>query len=224
VAVADYVYRVNGALREGYRAIVPCGSNIWYGHYFRNDQPLVDGEMVLMDYAPEVCYYTCDIGRMFPVSGTYAPVHRELYGLVVEYHKRLLKRVGPGALPREVLAATADEMRPVIDGWRFSKPIYEAAVRRMLDFTGHLSHPVGMAVHDVGSYFDKPMQPGLVITLDPMMWVPEERLYIRVEDTVAITETGVDVLTKAAPLELDDVEALMREEGLLQKVPPLGNR
>lgn len=222
-AVADYVHRVNGAVREGYHAIIPCGPNIWYGHYSRNDQPLVPGELVLMDYAPEVCYYTSDIGRMFPVSGTYAPLHRELYGFVVEYHKALLKRIGPGALPSEVLADCADEMRAVIPGWRFSKPIYREAVERMLEFKGHLSHPVGMSVHDVGKYFDVPMRPGLVFSVDPMMWVPEERLYVRVEDTVAVTTDGIEVLTGAAPLELADVEALMLEEGLLAKAPPLSS-
>jgi Xaa-Pro aminopeptidase len=220
-AVADYVYRVNGAVREGYHAIMPCGPNIWFGHYSRNDQPLVPGELVLMDYAPEVCYYTSDIGRMFPVSGTYAALHRELYGFVVEYHKALLRRIGPGALPHEVLAACADEMRPVIDGWGFSKPIYREAALRMLEFTGHLSHTVGMAVHDVGKYFDVPMRPGLVFSVDPQMWIPEERRYVRVEDTVAVTSDGVVVLTAAAPLDLNDVEALMHEDGLRAELPPL---
>ena len=78
-----------------------------------------------------------------------------------------------------------------------------------------------MAVHDVGRYFGRPMEPGLVFALDPQMWVPEEKLYIRVEDTVAITKDGVEILTQGVPLELDDVEALMRsDEGILQAFPP----
>nr|CAA9251713.1 hypothetical protein AVDCRST_MAG63-1961 [uncultured Armatimonadetes bacterium] len=220
-AVADYLYSVNGARGYAYRPIIACGENIWYSHYFRNDSPLRDGELVLMDVAPDVHNYTSDIGRMWPVSGRYSPLQRELYGLVVEYHKALLRRIRPGALPGQVLAEAADDMRPVIERTPFSKPIYEQAARRLLDFKGHLSHPVGMAVHDVGNYLDRPMEPGLVFALDPQMWVPEERLYIRVEDTVAVTETGVEVLTNAAPLELDAVEAVMREDGLLQKLPPL---
>ena len=217
-AIAEYVYQLNGARGLGYRPIIPNGPNIWFGHYTKNDQPLADGELILMDGAPEVCGYTSDIGRMFPVNGRYSPLQRELYGFIVEYHKAVLKRIRAGVLPLDVLAGAAEEMAPAVERTRFSKPIYEEAARRTLTFRGHLSHPVGMAVHDVGRYFERPMPVGLVITIDPQMWIPEERLYIRVEDTIAVTEDGIDVFTKAAPLELDDVEALMREEGMLDKV------
>jgi Xaa-Pro aminopeptidase len=103
-------------------------------------------------------------------------------------------------------------MEGVIGQTAFSKPIYEAAARRTLQFKGHLSHPVGMAVHDVGGYFGTPMKPGLVFTVDPQMWVPEEQTYIRCEDTVAVSEEGIENFTASAPLELDDVEAEMRKE------------
>jgi Xaa-Pro aminopeptidase len=218
-AVADYVYRVNGVLSEGYRPIIAGGDNIWFIHYYANNYCLRDGDLVLMDYAPDVANYTSDIGRMWPVNGRYSALQRELYGLVVEYHKAVLARLRPGVLPAQVLAEAADAMRPVIESTRFSKPIYKEAALRMLDFKGHLSHPVGMAVHDVGEYFDIPLQPGLVISIDPQMWVPEERLYIRVEDTIVITDERAEVLTSDAPLELDDVERAIAEPGLIQQFP-----
>ena len=220
-AVADYVFRVNGARGEGYRPIIAAGPNIRHIHYYRNDSILQDGDLVLMDYAPDLCNYTNDIGRMWPVSGRYSRVQRELYGFMVEYHKAVLARIRPGVLPRQVLDEAADMMRPLIEKTAFSRPIYEQAARRTLDFQGHLSHPVGMAVHDVGEYFQAPMPPGLVISVDPQMWVPEEQLYVRVEDTVVVTQGGVEVLTRDAPLELDDVEALMREPGLIDHLPPI---
>jgi len=209
-AIADRLYRENGARREGYCAIIASGANIWHGHYNRNDSVLTDGDMVLMDYAPDVCNYTNDIGRMWPINGVYSPLQRELYGFIVAYHKAVLKRIRPGALPLDVLAEAADEMRPIVESTPFSKPIYQEAAQRTLTFRGHLSHPVGMAVHDVGSYFNVSLQPGLVISIDPQMWIPEERLYIRVEDTIVVTETGVEVLTGHVPIELDEIEALMR--------------
>jgi Xaa-Pro aminopeptidase len=68
-----------------------------------------------------------------------------------------------------------------------------------------------MAVHDVGRYNPGALQPGAVFAVDPQMRVPEEMLYIRVEDTVVVTDEGIENLTRSAPLELDDVEAIMRE-------------
>lgn len=209
-AVADRVFRENGARREGYCPIIASGVNIWDGHYNRNDSLLVEGDLVLMDYAPDVCNYTNDIGRMWPVDGVFRPDQRALYGFIVAYHKALLRRLRPGALPREILAEAAAEMRDVLERTSFSKAIYAEAARKALEFRGHLSHPVGMAVHDVGAYFDAPLQVGLVISVDPMLWVPEETLYIRVEDTIVVTETGCEVLTGDVPFEIADVEALMR--------------
>ena len=222
-AVADYVYRVNGAKDSGYRPIIANGANIWHAHYYRNDAPLVDGDLVLMDYAPDVCNYTSDIGRMWPVNGIYSPQQHELYGFMVTYHKAILKRLRPGVLPRDLLAEAANEMRVVLEQTTFSKPIYEQAARRTLEFRGHLSHPVGMAVHDVGSYFDRPLAPGLVIAIDPQMWIPEEKLYIRVEDTIVITADGVEILTDLCPIDLDEIEILIQQGGMLQQFPPIGN-
>ncbi len=220
-AVMRYVYLVNGARDAGYRAIIAGGANAWYGHYNANDQPLGDGDLVLVDCAPDYQYYTSDIGRMWPVNGRYSDLQRELYGFIVEYHKTFLDLIRPGVLSGQILDEAADRMRSVIETTNFSKPIYEQSARRALEFKGHLSHPVGMTVHDVGNYREKPLQPGVVLTLDPMMWVPEERRYIRVEDTLLITEDGYENFTCDAPLELDEVEATMAQDGLLQRFPAL---
>jgi Xaa-Pro aminopeptidase len=215
-ALAQFIFLNGGAQGEGYRAIVAGGANIWYGHYSANDQALADGDLVLMDYAPDYCYYTSDIGRMWPVNGIYAPWQRELYGFIVQYHEQLLACIRPGVTADTILDEAAEAMRGVVEHTTFSKPIYEQAARRSLSFSGHLSHPVGMSVHDVGDYRLDALVPGLVVTVDPMMWVPEERLYVRVEDTVVVTEEGIENLTGFVPREPDAIERLMREPGLLQ--------
>ena len=209
-ALAEGVFLAGGASRGGYRPIIATGPNIWNAHYFRNQSTLRDGEMVIMDYAPDIHYYTSDIGRMWPVSGRYNLQQRELYGFIVEYHKLLLHEICPGLIPEEVHAKVAEKALPLIDRWEWSKDIYRDAAIRVTQFTGHCSHTVGMAVHDHGEYFGRPMEPGLAFALDPQMWIPEEQLYIRVEDTVVITETGLLNLTQNAPLELDDVEQVMK--------------
>ncbi|MFQ5571809.1 MAG: aminopeptidase P N-terminal domain-containing protein, partial [Rhodothermales bacterium] len=221
-AAARYVFLINDARLDGYRSITASGTdNIRNGHYYRNNSRLKAGDLVLMDYAPDYKYYVSDIGRMWPVNGTYSPVQRELLGIVLAYYKEILQRIRPGVTARQIMDEAAVAMEPVLENWDFSKPIYEAAARRMVETGGGVfSHPVGMAVHDVGRYKGKPLVPGLVFSLDPALRVPEEQLYYRYEDTIVITETGFENFTDFLPMELDDIEALMREEGVLQKVPP----
>jgi len=213
-AIADYIYRINGAQGGAYPAIIASGSNAWHGHYSRNNCELKNGELVLMDYAPDYKYYTSDIGRMFPINGKYNDWQRELYGFIVEYHKVLLKLIKPDVMASDILEEAAKEMKKVIEKTDFSKPCYEKAARQALEFRGHLSHTVGLEVHDGGNYHLSPLVSGIVFSVDPQMWIPEEKLYIRVEDTIVVTDDGIEILTKSAPLELDEVEATMKEDGL----------
>jgi Xaa-Pro aminopeptidase len=208
-AVADFVFSDAGASSSGYRAIVAGGSNIWNTHYWRNDCKLQDGDLVLMDYAPDIGCYTSDIGRMWPVNGRYSDQQRELYGFVVAYHQVLIEVIRPGAAVGDLARQAADRIRPTWESWPFSNDRYREAARKMIESEVAFTHPVGMAVHDVGKYHDEPLQPGLVFALDPQLWVPDESLYIRVEDTVLVTDDGIEVLTSDAPLELDDVEAIV---------------
>jgi Xaa-Pro aminopeptidase len=80
--------------------------------------------------------------------------------------------------------------------------------------------PITLAVHDVGSYRSHPLVPGLVFSVDPMLWVHEEKLYVRMEDTVVVTDAGVENFTDFMPSEIEEIEALMKEEGIVQKRPP----
>ncbi len=216
-AVPKYIYRVNGARGEGYPSIIAGGANMQYGHYGRKDCVLNDGDIVLMDHAPDYGYYTSDIGRVWPVNGKYSPWQRELYGFMVKYHKAVIKRIRPGVTGNQIMEGARAEMEEVLKNTKFSKPIYEKAARSTY---GHMSHGVGMDVHDVGNSRG-PLKPGMVFAVDPQMRVREENLYIRIEDTVLITEDGVEILTGNAPWELDDVEKLMKEEGMLQKYSPV---
>ena len=220
-AAAYYTYRINGAQGEGYRSITATGTNAWFGHYYRNDAELRDGQLILMDHAPDYRYYTSDVARMWPVNGVFDEDQRKIYSFIVRYHAALLSRLQPGVTPDQVLDAAAREMEPVIREIGFTNPNHERAAREALAFRGHLSHPVGLAVHDVGSYRGRPFEAGLVFALDPMLWIPEERLYIRMEDVVAITENGVENFTEFMPRTVDEIEAFMREEGVLQLAPPV---
>jgi Xaa-Pro aminopeptidase len=217
-AVAQFIFRMNGARGLSYSAIVGGGTNAWMGHYFANSDPLVDGDLVLMDVAPDYRYYTSDVARMWPVNGRYTQDQRDLYGFVVEYQKALLRYIRPGVTPDQVMSEAARDMRPVFEKISFSRDIYRAAAEAAFEFKGHLSHPVGMSVHDVGNYRNQKLAAGMVFSIDPMIWVPEETLYIRMEDVVVVTESGVENLSDNLPVEMDDIERLMKEDGVIQKL------
>ena len=224
-AAARYVFLVNGARLEAYRSITASGTpNIWNMHYFRNDAALKAGDLVLMDYAPDYRYYTSDIARIWPVSGKFSPAQRELLGFVLEYRNAILSRIRPGVLAKAIQEEAKTAMEPVFARWKFSKPVYERAARKLVETGGGVfSHPVGMAVHDDGPYVDAPLAPGVVFSVDPQLRVPEENIYLRYEDVVVVTETGVENFTAFLPTELAALEKSVggaNVKGIVQQFPP----
>ena len=219
--IARYVFLINGARLEAYRSITASGTaNISNGHYYRNDSQLKSGDMVLMDYAPDFRYYVSDIGRMWPVNGTYEPWQRELLQIILEYRNVVLDIIRPGIMTEQVLEEARQRMKPIMKRYKFSKKIYQVAAEKMLRTGGGiLSHPVGLAVHDDGPYRHGPLKVGHVFSVDPQMWVPEENLYLRYEDTIVVTEDGNENFTEFLPSELDELEELVREKGMLQSFP-----
>lgn len=219
-AIATYVFLAGGARGEGYRGIVAGGTNAWHGHYGRQSDPLAAGDLVLMDHAADFAYYTSDIGRMWPVDGTFTAIQRTLYGFIVDYHRQLLSRIVPGVSTDDIMDEVADVMEPRIRHTDWSSEAHEEAAMGALAFRGHFSHPVGMAVHDVGDYRTVPLVEGAVFSVDPMIWIPEEQAYIRCEDTVVVTADGYENLTGGAPLDCDEIEAAMADTGLLDVWDP----
>lgn len=222
-AAARYVFLANGARLEGYRSITAAGTaNIWNAHYYRNMAKLDGGQLVLMDFAPDYHYYTSDVTRMWPVSGKYSPVQRELLQFVLEYRDAIIKRIRPGVTVKQIMDEAKVAMEPVFARTKFSKPSYEGAARELVERGGGVfSHPVGLAVHDDGSYGGGPLVPGHVFSIDPQLRVPDENLYIRYEDVVVVTETGVENFTDFLPSELNEMEKLVQSGGgIVQKFPP----
>jgi Xaa-Pro aminopeptidase len=184
-----------------------------------------DGELLLMDFAPDVGYYMSDITRMWPVNGRFSAWQRELYSFYLACYRAILKAIRPGATAGAIMKEAAGEMEKVLAGSRFSKPAYEAAAR---DFVNRyreaaqsrprLGHWVGMATHDVGDD-SGPLRPGMVLTIEPALRVPEEQVYIRLEDLVIVTDRGTELPSEGLPMDMAAIEKVMAEEGLLQKYP-----
>lgn len=220
-AVAKYVFYVHGSQGDGYSSIIGGGTNAFMGHYFHKTDKLRSGDLVLMDYAPDYKYYTSDVTRIWPVNGKFDKAQKELYNFIVAYRDALFKYIRPGVTSDEVLDSAAADMKAYIKGKTFVKPHYLKAVQEGIKFRGHFQHPVGMAVHDVGKVRKVPLRPGMVFTIDPMIWIPEERLYIRIEDVALVTKDGVENLSAFVPSSLKDVEKTIAEKGIMEFNPPV---
>ena len=220
-AAAKYVFYLHGARGDGYASIIGGGSNAYLGHYFRKTDALKHGDMVLMDYAPDYRYYTSDVTRMWPVNGKHTDAQRKLADFILAYRDALLKYIRPGVTSDFVLDSAARDMQRYLVGKTFESPAHLKAIREGLEFRGHFQHPVGMAVHDVGLVRGVNLQPGMVFTIDPMIWIHEERLYVRMEDVVVVTAGGVENLSAFVPSTADEIERAMAEPGLVQLRPAL---
>lgn len=220
-AAAKYIFHLQGARGDGYASIIGGGTNAFMGHYFHKTDVLKAGDLVLMDYAPDYKYYTSDVTRIWPVTGKFDNAQKELYNYIVAYRDALFKYIKPGVTANDVLDKAAADMQQYLVGKTFAKPAYLKAVQEGVKFRVHFQHPVGMAVHDVGRVHGVPLQPGMVFTIDPMIWIPEERLYVRIEDVALVTADGVENLSAFVPTQVEEVERTIKEKGLIEFRAPV---
>jgi Xaa-Pro aminopeptidase len=212
-AIAEYIFRDQGHCGVAYSTIAASGPRIWNGHYSFNNFTLRDGEVVLMDSGPDLRHYSSDIARIWPVNGTFGDWHRQVYGFIVEYHKTLLSLIRPGAMVADIYDEAARRMTTLCNrqGSPFGgmTPLLDQMIKRGV---GYLNHGVGLSTHDsIGPWRDRPLEVGFVCVVDPMVWCEPERQYIRVEDTIVVTADGCERLTGDAPIEIAEIEALMRQ-------------
>jgi len=220
-AAADYVFRREGAQGAAYFPLVAAGRNAHYPHYHGGDSVLQDGDLVLFDYAPDVANYASDVTRMFPANGRFTPWQREIYTVYLRCYRALMAELKPGRTPRQVHDAAFVTMRQIVDGTTFADPKVAQAARNFIALFGperravRVGHWVGMEVHDVQKNFTA-YEPGMVFTIEPALTIPEDRVYIRLEDMIVITPNGHDNMSGFAPIEIDAIEKLMAEPGMVQ--------
>jgi Xaa-Pro aminopeptidase len=216
-AIADYIFKRNNAQGIGYYALVATGTNAFWPHYHAAQSRLEDGDLVLMDYAPDVSYYTTDVTRMFPANGTFSPRQREMYGVYVKFYQALMSSIRPGPAV-ESLKEAHGKMTAVLESFPFTdSKIKEAAERFVAGYARprqSFGHWLGMEAHDVSGVFDGVYRPGMMLTIEPALTISDERIYIRLEDAILITETGYENLSAPLPMEIADIERVMKEPGL----------
>jgi Xaa-Pro aminopeptidase len=212
-AVGDYVFKKNNSQGPAYFGLVAAGTNSFWPHYHAAQSELKEGDLVLFDYAPDFKYYASDVTREFPANGKFNADQRELYGVYVALYQALMTSIRPNVTARAVIQEAVKKMDAILGGWTFTKERYRAAAQRFVDTYRNsvgrsLGHPVGMEVHDVQSPMEI-LKPGYVFTIEPALTVPEDRIYIRLEDVIVITENGYENLSAAVPETIEEVERVM---------------
>jgi Xaa-Pro aminopeptidase len=208
-----------------YQPIVGGGENACILHYRENNQPLRDGDLLLIDAGCEYESYASDITRTFPVNGRFTPEQRAVYEVVLEANLAAIAKVRPGNSWNDPHAAA---VRVVTQGLvklgllkgRVAALEREGAYRRF--FMHRTGHWLGMDVHDVGDYKVgdewRVLEPGMVLTIEPGIYISStprgtprhfRNIGIRIEDDVVVTRDGAEVLTSGAPKDPDAIEGAM---------------
>ena len=218
-----HVFRKHGSERAAYDSIVGSGPNATILHYRAGNRALRKGELVLIDAGCEYGYYASDVTRTFPVTGRFCDEQRAIYEIVLAAQKRAIASVRPGRTLEDV---HLDAVRAITEGL-VAIGLLEGDPDALIEekkyetfYMHRTSHWLGMDVHDVGRYFidgeHRKLEPGFVLTVEPGIYIAadnqevEERwrgIGIRIEDDVAVTTSGSEVLTADIPKEIDDVEA-----------------
>jgi Xaa-Pro aminopeptidase len=196
------VFAENGCERAAYSPIVGSGPNSVFLHYSRNKRRMDKGEILLMDVAAECSAYASDITRTIPIGAKFSKRQREIYDVVLGAQRAAIAAVKPGMTiaktsPNSLYKIAYDYINT------HGKDLHGDPLGKY--FTHGLSHHVGLEVHDA-SDTNAPLEAGMVITIEPGVYIPEERIGVRIEDVVLVTESGAKVLSGALPTAPEEIE------------------
>ena len=224
---ADIIHEFgkHGAV-PAYTSIVASGQNACTLHYISNRDKMKAGQLLLTDAGCENEMYAADITRTIPVSGEYSKEQKEIYELVLEVQKNAINSIKPG---QTFEGLQSDAIKGLTRGLK-KLGLLKGRVDQLIkseaykDFYMHgIGHWLGMDVHDVGSYMDqkgksRKFENGMVLTIEPGIYISKKNknvpteyrgIGIRIEDDVLVTKSGCDVLTKALPKEIGEIESIM---------------
>ena len=201
VAACDFIFENEGAMGPAYFAIAASGERGLSWHYNANNHKMKDGDVILLDYAPDHHYYTTDITRTWPVGEKFTDVQLKMYNCIKEVQETVIASMKPGV--------TIDDLKKI------AKNIYIKHGYEKLwpDYIGHF---VGMAVHDVGPW-DQPFVEGVVFNVEPIIEDQTLKVHFRLEDTIVITKSGSENLTAGTTMEPEKIYKLKKEKGIGEK-------
>ena len=201
----DFALMKQGVRQHAFASIIAGGARATTLHYAENNQIVNDGELVLIDLGSACGNYSADISRTFPVNGKFTDRQKDLYNTVLEAQRIVIATAKPGMTTRELNKLVEDYYESRLDDLGLRK---EGKTVRDYYFHG-VSHQLGLDTHDICTERERVLKPGMVITVEPGLYVEDEAIGIRIENDVLITETGCEDLSAAIPRTVEEIEAIM---------------
>jgi Xaa-Pro aminopeptidase len=208
-------FKRQGSRGFAYEPIIASGYNSCVLHYIANDQICKDGEVILLDIGAEYANYNADLTRVIPVSGKFTKRQKEVYQSVLKVHNEAKNMLVPGT----VIADYQKEVEHLMESELIQLGLLDAKDVKNQDpknplvkkyFMHGTSHHLGLDVHDVANVY-RPIEPGMVFTVEPGIYIREESLGVRIENDIVVQESGYVDLMKNIPIEPEEIEDLMNE-------------
>jgi Xaa-Pro aminopeptidase len=201
------VHAMGGSEAEGYSPIVGAGPNSTVLHYDKLSRKMEDGDVVVLDVGAQYSGYSADITRTLPANGKFTARQREIYGIVLGAQNAAMAALKPGM----DLCRKGDKSVDKISRDYINSHGQDLHGKPLGPYYIHgLGHNIGLNVHDPGESC-KPLQAGMVVTMEPGIYIPEENLGVRIEDDVLITDTGYKLLSERLPRDPDEIEKIMAD-------------
>ncbi len=206
-AYYDFTIKYNMADSPSFKTIAASGKNAVILHYEENNHLLEDGNLILFDLGVEYHHYCSDISRTIPVNGKFTPRQKAVYESVLKVNEAIIKMIKPGLafkefldIAKDMLADECIKLGLITDKNDVGKYYYHG-----------VGHFLGLDVHDVGrrDFLERKFEPGMVLTVEPGLYIEEEGIGVRIEDDVLVTENGYENLSKDIIKSVDDIETFM---------------
>lgn len=203
-AYFDFYLKQNGVKDFAFKTIAASGVNATVLHYVDNDSEIKEGDLILFDLGAQFNYYNADISRTFPVSGKFTERQKAVYEAVLKVNEEVIAMIKPGitysdlnSKANELIGEECVKLGLLEDKKDYRKYYYHS-----------IGHGLGLDTHDVGGK-DGVLKEGMVITIEPGLYIEEEEIGIRIEDDVLVTSDGYEVLTKECIKSVEDIENFM---------------
>ena len=212
-AYLDYLFKIKNSSGHAFYPIVASGKNACTLHYTKNNGELNKNDLVLIDFGASYNQYASDCTRTLPVNGKFNNRQTEVYNHVLDIFKRARGLIKPGISIKEINVKVENWMSEAHMNLKlYTKNELENNALLIKKYFPHgIGHFMGLDVHDVGDR-EIVLQPGMVLTCEPGIYIPEEGLGIRLENDILVTENGYKDLMEEIPIELEDIEKLIQNK------------